>query len=82
MQADCESWREKLVESAAEASEELMDRYLEEGDLSEEDIKQGLRQRTSLANEIVVAMCVRLSRTRVCKRYWMVLLNTCQRLQM
>lgn len=39
-------WREKMVESAAEASEELMNKYLEEGELSEEDIIQGLRTRT------------------------------------
>ncbi|WP_394205938.1 elongation factor G [Shewanella waksmanii] len=48
--------REYLVESAAEASEELMDKYLEEGELSEAEIKQALRQRT-LANEIVLATC-------------------------
>ena len=47
-----ESMREVMVEAAAEANDELMDRYLEEGDLSEEDIKRGLRART-LANEIV-----------------------------
>jgi elongation factor G len=51
-----ESWREKMVEAAAEASEELMEKYLEEGDLSEDEIRQGLRVRT-LANEIVPAMC-------------------------
>ena len=56
MQAECETWREKMVEAAAEASEDLMDKYLEEGDLSEEDIKAGLRART-LSNEIVVATC-------------------------
>ena len=56
MQADCQEWREKLVEAAAEANEELMDRYLEEGDLSEQEIKAGLRERT-LSNEIVVATC-------------------------
>ncbi|TQV73884.1 elongation factor G [Aliikangiella marina] len=56
MQAECEEWREKMVEAAAEASEDLMDKYLEEGDLSEEDIKTGLRTRT-LSNEIVVATC-------------------------
>ena len=49
-------WREKMVESAAEASEELMNKYLEEGDLSEEDIKQGLRLRT-ISSEIVPMMC-------------------------
>jgi elongation factor G len=45
-------WREKMVEAAAEATEELMNKYLEEGDLSEEEIKKALRQRT-LASEIV-----------------------------
>jgi len=50
--AHCEEMREHLVESAAEANEELMDKYLEEGELSEEEIKQGIRIRT-LANEIV-----------------------------
>ncbi len=51
-----EEWREKMVESAAEANEELMDKYLEEGDLSQEDIKTGIRIRT-LANEIVPCLC-------------------------
>jgi elongation factor G len=45
-----------MVESAAEANEELMDKYLEEGDLSVEDIKKGIRIRT-IANEIVPALC-------------------------
>ncbi|ABV38924.1 translation elongation factor G [Shewanella sediminis HAW-EB3] len=48
--------REYLVEEAAEASDELMDKYLEEGELSEEEIKSALRKRT-LANEIVLATC-------------------------
>ena len=48
--------REYLVEAAAEATDELMDKYLEEGELSEEEIKSALRQRT-LANEIVLATC-------------------------
>jgi len=52
----CDEWREKLVESAAEASEELMDKYLEEGDLTEDDIRLGIRLQT-LANEIVPAFC-------------------------
>jgi len=56
MLADCEMWREKMIESAAEANEELMDKYLEEGDLSIDDIKSGIRLRT-LANEIVPAYC-------------------------
>ena len=56
LQASAEEWREKMVESAAEASEELMNKYLEEGDLSEAEIKRGLRQRT-IANEIVPMLC-------------------------
>ncbi|MGD8593442.1 MAG: elongation factor G [Gammaproteobacteria bacterium] len=56
LQALCQEWREKMVESAAEASEELMEKYLETGDLAAQDIKQGLRKRT-LANEIVPALC-------------------------
>ncbi len=49
-------WRENMLESAAEANETLMDKYLETGDLSEQDIKSGLRQRT-LESEIVVTLC-------------------------
>jgi elongation factor G len=49
-------WREKMLEAAAEASEELMNKYLEAGDLSEEDIKAGLRART-IAAEIVPMLC-------------------------
>ncbi|GLO30583.1 MULTISPECIES: elongation factor G [Pseudomonas] len=49
-------WRNNMVEAAAEANEELMNKYLEEGDLSVEDIKAGLRART-LASEIVPAVC-------------------------
>ena len=56
LQAQCEEWREKMIESAAEADEDLMEKYLENGDLSEEEIKKGLRIRT-LANEIVPALC-------------------------
>lgn len=55
-QADAAVWREKMVESAAEASEELMNKYLEAGDLSTEDIKQGLRART-INNEVVPMLC-------------------------
>ena len=54
--ATCQDLREQMVESAAEANEELMDKYLEEGDLSIEDIKKGIRIRT-IANEIVPALC-------------------------
>ncbi|KMV30601.1 elongation factor G [Photobacterium swingsii] len=56
MQDLADEWRENLVESAAEATEELMEKYLEEGELSESEIKAGLRQRT-LNNEIVLATC-------------------------
>jgi len=49
-------WREKLVETAAEASEEMMNKYLEEGDLSEADIKACLRIRT-IAGEIIPMLC-------------------------
>jgi elongation factor G len=56
LKAECDKWREHLVETAAEASEELMDKYLEEGDLSAEDIVAGVRAQT-LKNEIVPAFC-------------------------
>jgi len=49
-------WREKMVESAAEASEELMNKYLEEGDLTEDEITLGLRTRT-IAGEIQPMLC-------------------------
>jgi len=52
----CKVWREKMLEAAAEASEELMNKYIEEGDLSEEEIKKALRQRT-IASEIVPMLC-------------------------
>ncbi|WP_067862882.1 elongation factor G [Neptuniibacter marinus] len=55
LQETAEKLREQLVEAAAEANEELMDKYLEEGDLSVEEIKQGLRSRT-LDNDIVLML--------------------------
>jgi elongation factor G len=54
--ATCKKWREAMLEAAAESSEEMMNRYLEEGDLSEADIIKGLRTRT-IASEIVPMMC-------------------------
>jgi len=54
--ATCDEWREKMVEAAAEASEELMNKYLEGGDLSIAEIKNGLRVRT-IKNEIVPMLC-------------------------
>jgi elongation factor G len=56
MKDECQAWHEKLVESAAESSEELMNKYLESGELPLEDIKRGLRSRT-IANEIVPMLC-------------------------
>ncbi|BCU06628.1 elongation factor G [Allochromatium tepidum] len=52
----CEEWREKLVEAAAESSEELMEKYLEGESLTEAEIKAGLRART-LKSEIVPMLC-------------------------
>jgi elongation factor G len=54
--ASAKEWREKMVEAAAEANEELMNKYLEEGDLSEEEIKFGIRTRT-IASEIQPMYC-------------------------
>jgi elongation factor G len=56
LKAEAQKWRENMVEAAAEASEELMNKYLEDGDLSEEEIKAAIRQRT-IASEIVPMMC-------------------------
>ncbi len=56
MEADCEEWREKLLEAAAEASEDLMNKYLEEGTLSEDEVHEGLRKRV-VNNEIILALC-------------------------
>ena len=56
LKATADEWREKMIEAAAEASEELMNKYLESGELSEEEIKSGLRART-LSAEIVPMLC-------------------------
>jgi len=56
LQDDCAVWREKMVEAAAEASDDLMEKYLDGQALSEEEIYAGLRVRT-LKGEIVLAMC-------------------------
>ena len=53
---DAKIWREKMLETAAEANEELMNKYIEEGDLSIEDTKKGLRIQT-INNEIVPMLC-------------------------
>jgi elongation factor G len=56
LKAVCEEWRESMIEAAAEANDELMERYLDEGTLTEDEIHQGIRQRT-LAGEIVPTLC-------------------------
>ncbi len=56
LQAEADEWRSKMVEAAAESSEELMDKYLDAGDLTEAEIIRGLRERT-IACEIQPALC-------------------------
>jgi len=56
LKADAESYRERMVEAAAEADEQLLERFLEDGELAEADIRRGLRMRT-LTGEIVLALC-------------------------
>ena len=56
LEATAKEWREKMLESAAEANEELMNKYLETGDMTAEEVKAGLRLRT-IASEIVPMMC-------------------------
>lgn len=56
LQAQCDIWRAKLIESAAEANSELEDRYLDDGTLTIAEIQQGLRQRV-LKSDIVVVVC-------------------------
>jgi len=53
---EAQSWREKMVEAAAEANEELLEKFIESGDLAEDEIRTGLRLRT-LSGDIVVALC-------------------------
>ena len=56
MRDECQRWREQLIEAAAEASDELTERYLDSGSLDEQSIYQGLRART-LRGEIVPTLC-------------------------
>ncbi len=53
---EAKAWREKMVEAAAEGDEELLDKFLNDGELSNEEIRRGLRKRT-LSGDIVVVMC-------------------------
>ncbi len=52
----CEEWREHLLEAAAEATEELMEKYLETGDLTEDEVRSSIRART-ISNDIVPVLC-------------------------
>ena len=56
LQDICDEYREKMLEAAAEAKEDILDKYIGEGDLTEQEIRDGLRIRT-LKNEIVLAVC-------------------------
>ena len=56
LQSLCDEWREHMLEAAAEANEEVMEKYLEGGELTEEEIMKAIRERT-LANEIVPVLC-------------------------
>ena len=56
LSAEAEFWREKMVEAAAEGDEELLNKFLESGELTESEIRRGLRART-LTGEVVVTMC-------------------------
>ena len=56
MLKECQEWRGKMIEAAAEGSDDLLNKYLESGDLSDEEIKRGLRNR-ALKNEICLVTC-------------------------
>jgi len=56
LRAQADEWRAKMIEAAAEANEELLEKYLNNGELSEDEIRAGLRTRT-LSNEIVPTLC-------------------------
>jgi len=77
--ADAAKWRENMVEAAAEASEDLMNKYLEEGDLSEAEIKAALRQRTMPAKSFQCCAVPPL-KTRAYKPCWTRSSSTCHRL--
>ena len=56
MKDECEKYHEQMVEAAADADEDLMNKYLETGDLSAEEIKLGIRKRT-IANDLIPMLC-------------------------
>jgi len=56
MLEECEAWRAKMIEAAAEGDEQLLNKYLESGELTDEEIKRGLRER-ALKNEVCLVTC-------------------------
>jgi len=56
MRAQCVEWRAKMIEAAAEGDEELLHKYLDKGDLSDVEIRRGLRAR-ALKNEVCLVTC-------------------------
>lgn len=76
LQEDAKNWREKMLESAAEADEDLMNKYLESGELDVSDIKKGLRIRT-INNEIVPMLCGTALRIKAFRQCWMLLSIIC-----
>jgi elongation factor G len=56
MRAQCEEWRAKMIEAAAEGDEVLLNKYLESGELSDDEIKKGLRER-AIKNEVCLVTC-------------------------
>ena len=56
LQSLCDEWREHMLEAAAEANDDVMEKYLDEGDLTEAEVMKAIRQRT-LSNEIVPVLC-------------------------
>lgn len=78
LQEKAEEYREYLVENAAEASEELMNLYLDNGELSIEQINGAIRQLT-IDNEIIPLLCGTAFKTKAYRRCWMQLFNIYQR---
>ena len=75
MQSEAKKYYEKIVESAAEANEELMNIYLESGELSQEQIKKGIRLQT-LAMKLSQYFVVQHLRIKAYRLFWTLLLNT------
>ena len=78
LKAQADEYRAKMIEAAAEANETLMHKYLEGEQLTDAEIRLGLRER-SIRNEIVLACAARPSRTRACRRCSMRSSSSCPR---